>query len=224
MWRETMLKLYEILGLSKDASPDEIKKAYRTLVKEHHPDRGGNEENFREIQEAYDTLSDPEAREAYDTTGEVAKPLDITTEATELIKEECHRALNAGHFEADTSNLVGMIKAQINEYERLNKESINDYKLDIRIYEEAKKRLKSEILLPVVEGLITSSEKKIKDLEKNNPIYDLAHKLLDQCEYKYDRDVYGERIRDKYYEIDDSEGEEQIDFFDTEPRVNKGVR
>jgi molecular chaperone DnaJ len=61
--------LYDTLGVSKNASADEIKKAYRKLAREHHPDQGGDESRFKEIQGAYDVLSDPEKRTAYDTWG-----------------------------------------------------------------------------------------------------------------------------------------------------------
>ena len=60
---------YEILGLNKDATESEIKKAYRKLVLEHHPDKGGDEEKFKEIAEAYDVLSTPEKKQNYDTYG-----------------------------------------------------------------------------------------------------------------------------------------------------------
>ncbi len=60
---------YEILGVSKNASLDEIKKAYRKLAHQYHPDKGGDAEKFKEINEAYQVLSDPEKRKQYDAFG-----------------------------------------------------------------------------------------------------------------------------------------------------------
>jgi molecular chaperone DnaJ len=65
-----MTNLYDTLGVAKNASADEIKKAYRKLAREHHPDAsGGDEAKFKEIQGAYDVLSDPEKRKQYDAFG-----------------------------------------------------------------------------------------------------------------------------------------------------------
>ena len=57
---------YEILGVTKDATPEEIKKAYRLGALKHHPDRGGNEDEFKAISEAYEVLADTEKRHQYD--------------------------------------------------------------------------------------------------------------------------------------------------------------
>ena len=64
--------LYEVLGLQRGASEDEIKKAYRRLAREHHPDVNGDpaaEVRFKEVAGAYEILSDPQKRARYDAFG-----------------------------------------------------------------------------------------------------------------------------------------------------------
>lgn len=60
---------YKILGVEKNADDKTIKKAFRKLAQKHHPDAGGSEEKFKEINEAYEVLSDPEKRQVYDQFG-----------------------------------------------------------------------------------------------------------------------------------------------------------
>ncbi len=60
---------YKTLGVERNATPEQIKKAYRKLARENHPDAGGDEEKFKDINEAYEVLGDEKKRELYDQYG-----------------------------------------------------------------------------------------------------------------------------------------------------------
>ncbi len=74
---------YQILGVKKDANADEIKKAYRRLARKYHPDVNPNdktsEDKFKEVQEAYDILSDEKKRKVFDKFGYYADNLDVNS-------------------------------------------------------------------------------------------------------------------------------------------------
>ena len=82
---------YEILGVPKDADQQQIKKAYRSLALQHHPDRvapeqkKAAEEKFKEISEAYGVLSDPQKRKTYDQYGHSG--IDQTYTAEDIYKD-----------------------------------------------------------------------------------------------------------------------------------------
>ncbi len=65
---------YKILNLSKNASQEEIKRAFRELAHKHHPDKGGDAEKFKELNEAYQALGNPEKRKQYDQYGTTFDP------------------------------------------------------------------------------------------------------------------------------------------------------
>lgn len=70
---------YSVLGVQRDATPDDIKRAYRKLASKHHPDKGGDNATFQNIQVAYDTLSDPQRRQQYDNPHTQGFHFDVNT-------------------------------------------------------------------------------------------------------------------------------------------------
>ena len=66
-----MSELYQILGIEKHASPEEIKKAYKKAALIHHPDKGGDPEMFKKVQKSHEILSSPDTRSFYDQTGQI---------------------------------------------------------------------------------------------------------------------------------------------------------
>ena len=80
--------LYQTLGIPPGASDQDIKSAYRRRASKHHPDRGGDTEQFLAVQLAYDVLSDPRRRARYESTGRVDVPRDRTaSDAVKLVME-----------------------------------------------------------------------------------------------------------------------------------------
>lgn len=70
------MNLYETLGIQKGATHAQIKTAYHKKAKQHHPDKGGDVEAFKQIQRAYEVLSDPERRSRYDEFGDDSPCID----------------------------------------------------------------------------------------------------------------------------------------------------
>jgi len=92
---------YEVLGVPRTATQDEIQKAYRKLARQHHPDVNkdpGAEDRFKEISEAYDVLSDPQTRRRYDAFGPGFRqvPEDVDPEAFQ--RSQAGAGAGAGGF------------------------------------------------------------------------------------------------------------------------------
>ena len=142
-----MSSLYKILGIKNTASLEQIKKAHRKKVKKHHPDIGGDPELFRQIQEAYDILSDPEKRKAYDITGTVTNELNYDLQdAVALVVDKIKVKIDGVHNK-DLLTKGGMlleilisIKDEIKEKEQ----NIKYEKERIELLKTLRKRLKTK--------------------------------------------------------------------------------
>jgi curved DNA-binding protein len=99
---------YSILGIPKNASQDEIKKAYRKMAMKHHPDRGGDQKEFQKIQEAYETLGDESRRRLYDSP-----------------QSQFNNFSGFGHFHqhpfSDINEMFGFMRGGFNSRQQRNK-------------------------------------------------------------------------------------------------------
>lgn len=109
---------YEVLGLNKSASDDEIKKAYRKLAKQYHPDMNPGdkvaEEKFKEVNEAYAVLSDPDKKAKYDQFGHAAFDPSMAVPAS-VISEALISAIYsaASSVEAAEGDSVGTLLSAV---------------------------------------------------------------------------------------------------------------
>jgi len=96
---------YEVLGVARDAKPDEFSAAYRKLARTYHPDVNKDpsaEERFKEISEAYDVLSDPETRRRYDAFGEDFRRVPPDVDPETWNRQRAAQASAAGATRADS--------------------------------------------------------------------------------------------------------------------------
>ena len=95
----SMIDLYQLLGIKRAATREEIRKAYRRKAKNSHPDRGGSAEAFNALSAAHDVLSDARRRERYDSTGEneQARPDNFDGTAIEVIAQKLGLLIHAEH-------------------------------------------------------------------------------------------------------------------------------
>lgn len=122
-----MKNYYEVLGISKTASADEIKKAYRNLAFKYHPDRNSGdkaaEEKFKEINEAYDVLSDEKKRADYDSFGTSNSRYSGTNNSYNRNNDFTNEETFWNWFNGNTTNSYG----NNNTYRNYYYQSTNSY-------------------------------------------------------------------------------------------------
>ena len=103
---------YSVLNLPTSSTYEEIKSRYKTLAQLHHPDKGGDEEFFKDIKLAYEILIDPARRMLFDATGQI-HTVELKTEAMDIMSRMIINI--AQNFQVGRDNLLFMLEREINQ-------------------------------------------------------------------------------------------------------------
>jgi curved DNA-binding protein CbpA len=164
------VNLYQLLGINRGASRDEVRKAYRRKAKVSHPDSGGSVEKFSALATAHEVLSDARRREKYDTTGEIeaARPNNFDVSAIEIIAQKLGLIIHAEQ-DVTTMDVDALIEQAIRDDIASRQANIADQKRAIERAAKLRARVKRK-----AEGdnalarVLDWHERSTKDLIKKN--------------------------------------------------------
>ena len=182
------MNLYDELELPKNCTSDEIKQKYRILAQIYHPDKAvfGDEEKFKRIKLAYETLSDPVKRAEYDSTGRYGINDTIKTEAiTRLANMMNHftKKLNPEYDDLVLSFKVDIYKAQQGINDSIESFNTEIKKLKIFSNKIKKKKEGENILKSFVDNMIEQYQREIISMQRTLEIFDLMLVILHDYQY-----------------------------------------
>ena len=179
--------LYDILGVSKNATFEEIKAKYKSLAQQHHPDKGGDPELFKEIKNAYEVLSDPVNRKKYDTTGHYESGTSLRDQALEQLSRLFFNLLP--NINPDLDDLILIMKNE-SRREKLNiNNNINMcngyiFRLKKIIKKIKKKNDQGENLLKMfAENQLKNHENELENFIRQIQIVDMVIEMLEDYQY-----------------------------------------
>ena len=178
--------LYDILGLSKNATFEEIKSKYKSLAQQHHPDKGGDPELFKEIKNAYEVLSDPISRKQYDTTGHFENRVNIRDEALERLSNLFFNIVP--NINPDIDDLILIMKNETRrERQNINNNInlCNGYILKLnKVINKIKKKNEGENLLKMfAENQLKIHENELQNFIRQIEVINIAIEMLEDYQY-----------------------------------------
>tara|TARA_R110000744_G_scaffold371682_1_gene482845 strand:+ start:4723 stop:5319 length:597 start_codon:yes stop_codon:yes gene_type:complete len=188
------MKYYEILGLTNEATDGDIKKAYRKLAKENHPDTGGDEETFKKIAEAYGVLSDGEKRSRYDR-GEPVEAESKEGRARRNISKIFDTIINSDFFDPASTDISKRINGEINEATLKMNDDREDMEIHIRKLEDIKSRINgADYLIEFVDNSISMLKAKIARVKQEIEVAEIMSLTIEGFKYEQDEESENEEI------------------------------
>jgi curved DNA-binding protein CbpA len=179
------MTLYDTLGVPKSASQDEVRMAYRKKAQKSHPDKGGSEAEFRQIQCAYDILSDPERKARYDQTGETGQGPSLESQALSYVAALLPKILDSV-LDVSRLALIDKLKEMVNaDAERMKANKRNGEAI-IAKRRDALKRLSPGPMAGMLESEIALIEQKLVQIDGQITMLDMALKIVSEHSYQHD--------------------------------------
>lgn len=187
-----MTNPYEILGVRRDATDDQVKAAYRRRAKTTHPDSGGDADAFSRVQKAYELLLDPVRRKVFDDTGydvELADPIDLQAL---MVIEKLVNQLTLDEREPGTFDPLARMRSDLSEEmrkARFSKRELERHASRIEHHlERLEKRPATDILGSMLRARIKAISTAISETEAKIKANERACEML--YDYTYEVDVH----------------------------------
>ena len=184
--------LYDDLAIKKDATSDQIKKAFRQKAKETHPDTGGNGDDFKTIVKAYSVLSDEEKRKRYDQ-GEDPDNINQSNTHEQQVMSTVFNIFNAvvdQNVDVEHNDIFDIVRQnlKINQQNFKNEKDRNQRNIDKynKILKRIKKKHESMLFIQLLDDKIKGCNATIIQVEQQIKICEDALELIKGCEYKTD--------------------------------------
>ncbi len=186
------MDLYGILGIGRDATASDIRKAYRKKAQKMHPDKGGDAAEFQQLQKAYEILSSPSSRAAYDESGEIpssgadVERTQAMAELSNIVQHVTAKAVATGTI--SSFNLLDEIRAALRSGAEANRRQRVEATRAKVAYDLVASRLScKEGGDPVIKDIylhtIASYDKQLRDIDRQEARITLIHSIVDMYEY-----------------------------------------
>ncbi len=206
---------FQTLGVDKDATPEEIKKAYRKLSKKHHPDtnKGSKESHnvFVDISIAFKMLTDPDERKMYDERGYTSDLSDNELKALEgiysMFSQYVDQQINSmgfgGMMDDPRKMIESKLKINLQQFENLIKQFeeqiVKLEKFKIKIKKETIKAPKTNLLEKAIDAQIRAMDEQILPNQRNKIIAEIAIEYIQDYEFSFeDRQEAKENIINQF--------------------------
>lgn len=170
---------YDTLDIQPDATPDQVKAAYRRKAQQTHPDKGGDETEFKKVGKAFEVLSDPQRRASYDQHGEDGdgSSADPRTTAESVLADLFEKALDAG------GNVVAHVMTRLQEnavmlLKRRGQALEKRGRLLLRRPKVTTKNGAPNVFAKVVDKKVAALDAEIADIDRATVVNDLMLKMM----------------------------------------------